>query len=111
MKGLVQFATGDGEVIVVEIDDEDPGFVRASAGELVARAETTLTQALEVLRPTARAVIGKIESLDVQKPSSTEMEMGIKLNARTGAVLASAGGECHIRVKLTWFHQPQTGPT
>jgi hypothetical protein len=110
MKGLVQFDTGDGEIVVVEIDDEDPGFVRAGAGELTARAATTLTQALEVLRPTARAVIQKIESLDIGKPSGTEIEMGIKFNAKTGAVLASAGGECHIRVKLTWFHHPGTAP-
>ena len=109
MRGLLQFDAGDGEIVVAEVDDEDPGFVRAGAGELFARAETTLSQALEVLRPTARALIGRVESLDTPKPTTTEMEIGIKLNGRAGAVLASAGGECHIKVRLTWLRQPATG--
>ena len=102
MKGLVQFEAGNGETVVVEIDDEDPGYVRAGAGEVVAKAQATLNQALEVLQPTAKAVIEKIDSLEVRKPTDIEVEMGIKLNAKTGAVLASAGGECHIKLKLVW---------
>src|ERR1700730_8629610 len=102
MKALVEFAAGEGVSVVVEIDDEDPGYVRAGAGEVVAKAQTTLNQALEVLRPMAKAVIEKIDNLEVRKPSGIEVEMGIKLNAKTGAVLASAGGECHVKLKLEW---------
>src|SRR5690348_7372706 len=102
MKELVSFDVGDGETLVVEVDEGDPGYVRTGAGEVVAKANVTLQGALEILRPASRVILEKIDSLEVRRPAEVEVEMGIKLNARTGAVLASAGGECHIKLKVTW---------
>ena len=98
--GLVEFSSSQGTV-VVELDDDDPGYVRASSGELIAKAKMGFGQALDVIRPVASTVIERIESLPL-KPSRIEIELGIKLNARTGAVLASAGGDCHIKLRLCW---------
>lgn len=101
MKGLVEFTADDGLRVVAEVDEDDPGFVRAGSGDFIAKSSASLSEALDVLRGTAKAVVEKIDDLS-RRPSEVEVEMGLKLNAKAGAVLTSVGGECHIKLKLLW---------
>jgi hypothetical protein len=102
VKSLVEFAAGDRSAVVVEIDDEEPGFVRASAaGQLAGRAANTLRDALDVIRPTAQALVETIESLP-RRPAEAVVEFGIRLNGRAGAVIASTEAQGHFKVRLTW---------
>lgn len=102
MKSLVEYSAGDGSVVLVEVDDEEPGFVRASgADQLAGRAAKTLRDALDVVGPTAQALIEKIESLP-RRPAEAVVEFGIRLNGRAGAVIASTEAQGHFKVRLTW---------
>lgn len=110
MKGLVEFAMEDGLRIVAEVDDDDPGFVRAGGGELVAKASANIGEVMGALRGMAKTVIENVENLP-WKPSEAEMEIGIKLNAKAGAILTSVGGECHVRLKLAWKRAIEEEPS
>lgn len=103
MKQLAAFASGEGGSVVVEIDDGDPGYDRVArgAGELVADTGKQLGSALEVVRPTADALMEKIGQL-AERPEKLEVQFGIRLNAQVGAVIASTQAEGHLQVTLTW---------
>ena len=109
MKGLIEFGGEGGGVVVVEVDDHDPGFVRAGSDDLITRVQSTFAQALRMLHPATEAIIAAIDELP-NRPSEIEVEMGIKFNAKVGAVLASTGGDSHIRMKLSWEHPVGSGP-
>src|ERR1700730_13005924 len=51
MKGLIEFGGEGGGVVVVEVDDHDPGFVRAGSDDLITRVQSTFAQALRMLHP------------------------------------------------------------
>lgn len=105
--GLVRFDTGDGDGIVVEIAENDAGFLRAaSADGSVARAAATFDGAL---RDVARAADSALRTFrdGPLKPDAVELEFGIKLNAEVGAVIAKSALEGHLAVKLSWSSTPQ----
>jgi hypothetical protein len=106
VKTLLQY-DDDGSSVIVEVDDQEPGFVRASAADQVARAATTLYEALAVIQPTARALLARIEGLP-RRPAEATVEFGIRLNGKVGAVVASTEAEGHFRVRLTWQADART---
>jgi hypothetical protein len=103
VKQLAAFGLPEGGPLLVEIDDDDPGYDRAarSAGELVADTGKQFGTALEVIRPAADALIDKMGRL-ATRPETIEVQLGIRLNAQAGAVIASTQAEGHLQVKLTW---------
>src|SRR5437016_6699421 len=102
MMGLIEYDVGEGRSVLVQVDEEEPGYVRAtSVGQLAGRAATSLQDALEIIRPTAQAIIDKIESL-ARKPNQATVEFGLRLNGKAGAVIASTEAEGHFTVTLTW---------
>ncbi len=36
------------------------------------------------------------------KPDSVSVELGIKLSASSGAIVASGGGEADFKISMTW---------
>ncbi|NGN68015.1 hypothetical protein G5C51_29460 [Streptomyces sp. A7024] len=102
MTELVRWETEDGPV-VVELDAGDPGFTSVSRrpGEAVADAAGHLEQALGVVRNTAAAALRSLRD-GVFAPDTIELEMGVKLNAEAGAVIARTSAEAHLIVRLTW---------
>ncbi len=107
MRGLVAFDLDDNNdddaAVVVELNEEDPGFERAARGdgELLERAGRSFDTALDVIRPVAAAVVGKIDRL-AQPPHEVTVEFGLRLNVSAGAVIASSQGEAHLQVTMTW---------
>jgi hypothetical protein len=90
------------EVVLVEIDALQAGISRAARpGEIVGNASKSLEAALEVVRPTADALIAKIKSLP-ERPSEVTAEFGIRFTAKAGAVIAATHSEGHVTVALTW---------
>jgi hypothetical protein len=99
---LVEFAVADDVQlhVVVEVDDADAGLTRiARAEDGLIPAGRTFEAALATIEPVAAAVAKQVRELS---PDEAHIEMGFKLSAQSGAILAKAGGDAHIVVKLCW---------
>jgi Trypsin-co-occurring domain 1 len=107
VKRLVAFPTGDGESLVVEVDEpEMAGTVRAARpGEIAETARVTFEEALSRIRPAAEGVIGQLRNL-TDAPDQVGVEFGLKLSAQAGVVVAAAAAEANYKVTLTWHRRP-----
>jgi len=103
MKYLTEFPLIDGTSVVIEVDEPEPdGLVQAARpGEVVERATQTLEAALQKIKPMAGAVLATLQSL-AQLPDEVQVEFGVRVTARAGAVLVAAGVDGHYRITLTW---------
>ncbi len=113
MRRLVEFRVGEGdEVVLVEIDEpvEGAGEETAAFGswKKPAKAQQTLEEALDRVRPAAEALRAKLGGL-VEPPDEMSVAFGVKLTASAGAVLASAGVEANYTVTMTWKQDKATG--
>ena len=103
MRQLVQYDLDSGGAVFLEVDELEPGVERIARDDTVAaRAATTFEAAFESLRPAADTLLCKLRS-SVEPPHQIEVEFGIRLNAKVGAVIAASEGEGHFQVKLTWI--------
>ncbi len=105
MKCLIEFPLEDGSSIVVEVEEAEPegGMVYAGTrpGAVAEKATQTFEAALEKVKPAANTIIAKLRGLS-DPPDEIEVEFGLKMNADTGAIVASAGVEANYKVTLTW---------
>jgi hypothetical protein len=99
MKQLLQFQLEGGGTVLAEVDDAEPGIERAARGDRIAEASETFQAALEQVYPAAVAVM---EQFKRAAPGEIQVEFGIRLNFKVGAVIALTEGEGHFRVTLTW---------
>ena len=108
MSTLIEYPIEHGGTVVVEIPDDD-GMVRAARpGEVAARVNETLEDALSSIQPAAAAVLAKLRGL---KADEIKVEFGVKLSTVAGAVIASASTEAHFVVALTWKSAPAAPTT
>jgi hypothetical protein len=99
-------ADGEGH-LVVEVDDDEPGMVRASrVGDRMREASMSLEEALAPVRQAAETTL---RTFQAARPDTVELEFGVKLNASAGAVLTKAGVEGHIVVRLGWKRKTPQG--
>ena len=93
--------TGD-EVLRVEIKDEGPTRVGGGgAGGVVARATERFDEAIaQVVRMGQDAVRRARDT--ASPPDGIDVELGLKLTARTGFVVAESSGEANFKVTLRW---------
>lgn len=103
MTHFVEFLLEDGNTILVEVNEEEPdGVVKAARGGiLVAKAQQTFDDAMEIVRPAAAIIIDKLRRLS-DAPQEVEVQFGLKLNAEAGAVVAATGIEANYVVTLKW---------
>jgi len=101
MKQLLEYPLEDGGTIWVEVAQPERGGLVPAArpGEVVARAQQTLEDALSRLKPMAKAIVHQFDEL---APDEVEVEFGVKLSAEAGAILAAAGAEANYNIKLVW---------
>jgi len=87
---LVEFAAG-------------PGLrqVALTPAEALERSGRAIDDAMGVIREMACRVRDTVESL-ARRPSSVEVTFGIKFDWSAGVVVAKAGTEASINVKLAW---------
>ncbi len=103
MPRIVEYELANGPSVYVEVDDAAGGLQKAALDQPT-KAEKSLDQALDGVMPTAERLITRVQALD-RKPSGVEIELGIKFNVKTGAVIASTALEGNIKVKLIWTPQ------
>lgn len=103
-KQLVEYEIESGGRLLVEVEVPDParGTVPASRRDgVLIKATETYDQCLAAVKPAVDVTLSMLKGL-AQVPTELELEFGIKLTAETGAILASAGTEAHLKVTLTW---------
>jgi hypothetical protein len=103
---------GDGDetpAVLVELDAAQSGVVRAARpGAVAATAVHSLSETFDQVRAAAEVALARLTSLSVQ-PRTVELELGVKINAEAGAVIARTAAEGNITLRLTW-ERPAAAP-
>jgi len=105
MKPLVYVPVGADEVFLVEVDGPPEGIGRvARPGEVVATLSDTFDDALGRLRGLAERLRAEFaEAADA--PDEVDVELGLKVHATAGLVVAHTSGEANFRLTLRWRRQ------
>jgi hypothetical protein len=98
-KQVMAVPLDDGTFVLAEVEEDEPGYSRASTKDGIVTAAERLQGALAAIRPAAGAVVAQLRELS---PDELEVEFGIRLNGKAGAVIASTEAEGHFQVKLAW---------
>lgn len=105
---LVRFPLDDAHTqwVVVAVPEEQAkaeGLELASrrGGELVKDAEETFDDATAIVTPVAESILGRLKNL-VDPPTGIEVEFGLTLSFRAGAIIASSAAEGNFTIRLTW---------
>jgi hypothetical protein len=109
---LMRFPTEDGGEVLVEVDDEDPGFRPASTAGAIAEAKKAFERALDDVNGAAERALSVFRN-GALRPDSIEIEFGVRFNAEVGAVIAKTSADGHLTVKLAWssaLPQPAAPP-
>ena len=69
--------------------------------EMAEKSTQAVNGAMNAIHNMAQRVIATMDTLS-NKPSQVEVEFGIKLDLESGALIAKAGGEANLKVKMTW---------
>ena len=102
MTDLVRFRLDGGGTVLVEVPEE-PGVERASRhGRLIEEAKGSFEDALSSVRDVASAAMGQFQAM-AHRPDEVEIKFGVRLDAKTGALIAQAGvqGQLEVRIRCT----------
>lgn len=101
MTEFVEANTGGSAVLfeVTTATTAGPERVAREGGNVIARLDERLDDALAVIRPAAENVLHSFTALGLD---TVEVEFGISLDAEAGAFIAKTGISGHFTVKLTW---------
>jgi hypothetical protein len=97
------FTIDENTPIIVEFPTK-PGVQqvgRLSPEMIAEKSAEALDKTMHIIHTMARRVTATIDAISVP-PKQAEVEFGIIFDSEAGAVLAKAGVECSINVKLTW---------
>lgn len=97
--GVSEIELGDGIHIAFEDEIDSQGEERLSSKSYEA-LKKSFPEALEAVEQAATLILKT--SKEKLKPSVIEVELGIKLSAEFGAVIAKSTGEAHFSIKLQW---------
>ncbi|EIJ35437.1 CU044_2847 family protein [Thiothrix nivea] len=100
-KRVIGFELSDGELVYIEIEDTN------NHSELVSNSQNDFSK----IQIEFSKSLGKIKSLidetltslqDINNPDEVNLEFGIKLDGKVGALIASSGIEANFKVLLKW---------
>lgn len=103
---LLEFRTGAGDSLLVEVEEEAGGAVTRGGrtAEAVVEAGVSLEQVLARLGPVMRAIVLQLREA-AEWPGEVEVEFGVKLSADSNVIIARAGGEANFRIALRWLER------
>jgi Trypsin-co-occurring domain 1 len=94
---------GSKDVLVFEVDRNEVSgdLVLASPepGKIADRAQVTLEEALDKLKPSLRKVVHMLKELS---PDETVVEFGLKMGGETGVIIAKGTAEVNFTVRMSW---------
>jgi hypothetical protein len=95
-----------GEVVRVQVNDRGEDVVRVGRGSrVITRAEQSLEQMLDVVRPVADAFVGRCRGM-LRSPDEATLEFGMSLSADAKVLIAGSSAEANFSVSLTWHSGP-----
>lgn len=101
---------GDGERVVVEVPPGSSGIVRAARpGEIAGTAARSLAESFDQVRAAAAVLLERMTTMP-SPPDTVEVELGVKINAEAGAVIAKTAAEGNFTVRLTWERGERVQP-
>jgi hypothetical protein len=101
---MIEYPLEDGGSVLVQVQvppSDERIFEAARAGDVIEKAEETFEKALDSVKPAASAIIDKLREL-TDPPDEIEVAFGLTMNAKAGAVVASAGVAANYAITLTW---------
>lgn len=99
----VEVPVGEGgeDFVRVQIHEVDESLIRVGrGGRSIARAEQSLDEMLDTVRPVADSFVGRFRGL-VHAPDEITLEFGVSLSAEAGVVIASTATVANFSVSLT----------
>jgi hypothetical protein len=112
MPRLVTFSLNDGSSFVGEVDDvtQSPRTMRGGVPQegLVEASNKTLELALESVKLAAQTVVDRFRTL-AKPPEELTLELGIRLSAETGAVIAKASTDASFTITMKWNRSSTVG--
>lgn len=108
MTKLVKFDLGDGESILMEVDEvefDEITPVSKSPGEIAAdQARQTFSEAMAGITPMVRSLKARLDTLN-DPADEVEVKFSVKLSGEVGAVVTKVGGEATYEITLKWKKQ------
>jgi hypothetical protein len=105
MARLVTFSLESGSSFVAEVDDPIQGAKTMRGGSpiegLVETTNKTFEVAVDTVKHAAETVVDRFRSLS-RPPEELTLELGIKLSAEAGAVIAKTSTDANIKVTMSW---------
>ncbi|MFI6524395.1 CU044_2847 family protein [Streptomyces uncialis] len=107
----VEVPLGDGdEVVRVQVNEADESTVRVGrGGRAVARAEQSLGQLLDVVRPVADAFVGQCREM-AHPPDEATLEFGVSLSADAKILISGSSATANFTVTMAWNRRDGQGP-
>jgi hypothetical protein len=103
MAETVAFEIGDGQATVfVDVADDESGVRRVSrGGDAITAATATFEAGFGQVRDAAARAISQLTAM-AHRPSTVELEFGVRISAQAGAVIARTGADGHLKVRMVW---------
>jgi len=104
MTKLVKFDVGDGQTVLIEVEEVESEEIRPvskSPGELAAKARKTLSEALDGIAPMVRTLKQRLNSL-TDPADEVEVKFSVKLSGEIDAVVTKIGSEATYEITLKW---------
>lgn len=104
MARLVEFDLGNGETVLIEVEDvESDGIepVSKRPGEVAAQAKKTFAEALDNLKPMVENIKARFDGM-TEPADEVEVKFSVKLSGEVGAVVTKVGGEATYEITLKW---------
>ncbi|MFD1365070.1 CU044_2847 family protein [Actinoplanes sichuanensis] len=95
----MELPVGDDDYVTVEVSGQ--GLVRAGAADVVERASERFDNALAQVTRMGQEAIRLAKKAPVP-PEAVDVELGLKLTAKAGFVIAESSGAAHFKVVLRW---------
>lgn len=91
------------DFLVFEVDrsevSDDLVLASPEPGQIAARAQVTLEEALGKLRPSLHKIVHLLKEM---APDGTEVEFGLKIGGETGVIVAKGTAEVNFTIRMSW---------
>lgn len=107
MSKLVKIDVGDGQTVLVEVEDVASADIKPVAktpGELAAQARKSLSEALDGITPMVKTIKQRLNSV-TEPGDEIEVKFGVKLSGEIDAVVTKVGGEATYEITLKWANK------
>lgn len=100
---VIELPLETGGSVLFEVEDLTTArkTMRGSGPESVKQVTTTFESVIGKLKPVVETVARELASL-ANAPDAVEVEFAVKLSADAGLIIARAGSEASLRVKVGW---------